>query len=577
MPDQLCLAIESAISRHPGEHVERFRDARCFLAKVDIGAYGEPAVKQDSRAVSMVVGEPLLGPAGRRGRTRTDDLDALHRAGTISIRDQLKHARGVFAAVHYDRSSETLLLITDKLGIRPVYYWLGPRWVIFANALRVIEQIPEAPKIMDLRGVTEIASIGFPLGSRTPFESVELLRSAEVLRIRAGETTREEYWRWDDIPVSERPAGDLAEEAYRCFSDAVTLRCRDDTSTVAFLSGGLDSRAIVTLLRASGVTTHTFNISHPGTQDAIYGEAFARRTGAIHTQVSVPRGQTRHWAQMLAQAWRGSPHRIHAPATRPGLVWSGDGGSVGIGHVYLDGSIVSLARQGRAGLAVRAMSRAWGGAVPARLLQPKLAHVVRDVVAQGWLDELALLRCADAGRCMHVLLMQNDQRRHLSDFFENIDLHRLEYHLPFFDSEFLSIVMQVPIEECLGHRFYMKWLEEFPDVTLSVPWQTYPGHEPCPLPPGPEFKYQWGAAHGRDVREARRRDLLAAASRLLSTPDFPTPLLRRGYVRLAALLYRFRLRDVGYFLEAARLYADYWSRSAGKYSLPNARPAVPPT
>jgi hypothetical protein len=183
-------------------------------------------------------------------------------------------------------------------------------------------------------------------------------------------------------------------------------------------------------------------------------------------------------------------------------------------------------------------------------------------------EELDALHCADAGRCLHLVLMQNDQRRHLAAHFEGIDLSRLEYQLPFFDSDFVESVLRVPLDFCLGHRLYMQWLRYFPEVVLSVPWQAYPGHEPCPLPIASGVAYQWAEDVSRMRRAAERRALLGQAAQMLRASNFPKPLLRRQYLRFATLLYRLRIRDVGYVIRAAHRYAEYWSKCDGRYVLP---------
>src|SRR5436189_143421 len=93
---------------------------------------------------------------------------------------RLAGARGAFCAVHYHPDAGRLTLVTDKLGVRPLYYWIGDDHVIFATALRVLEGLAEVPKQMDLRAVTEAACFRFPLGDRTPYQDVYALHAAEI-------------------------------------------------------------------------------------------------------------------------------------------------------------------------------------------------------------------------------------------------------------------------------------------------------------------------------------------------------------------------------------------------------------
>jgi len=563
VPEALCDAVRHALSRHPDERIEHFRDDRCFMVKADIGAYGEPAVQIDSRGVSFMAGEPLLSHSDATRRPRSTDLHEIHSGLTRDDFSVLRRARGVFCAAHYKPESGSLTLVTDKLGLRPMYYSIGGSYVFFATTLRTLEELREVPKIMDVRAVTEIYTLEYALSDRTPFASVGLLKAAGILCVNGESVSHQQYWRWDDISSSGLPLSDLSQIAYRTFTEAVGLRAGADSIAAAFLSGGLDSRAIVTALVQRGLDVHTFNFSFTGTQDQVFGADFARRIGTRHTEIPRKRGRQVS-AKFMADAWLASKTETRR-AERPGLIWSGDGGSVTLGHVYLTKSMVDLAREGNPEMALRLYAKRWAGQVPRRLLTPEMRSFVSDAVHSGLSQELSDLRGTDPGRNLHLVLMLNDQRRHLAEHFESIDLNRLEFHVPFFDSEFVASVLQVPIEQCLGHRFYMHWLRLFPEVVLSVPWQAYPGHEPCPLPIPSNLTYQWEESEARRSRDAHRNNLLRQARQMLSAPDFPDPLLRRHYLRLAAWIYRLRMRDVGHVIGAAHTYYRYWAQSGGKY------------
>ena len=207
LPDALCAELLRAISRHPGDRPATYRDQRCLLAKIDVGAYGEPAFREEAPgSVCLLAGEPLLTLNQRQtGRSRSHDLEILHRELRRGHWNVLAAAHGVFSLAHYERTTGQLTLSTDKLGIRPLYYWVGERYVVFASALRILEGIQAVPKEMDVRAVTEIAAIGFPLGTRTPYLGIRVLDAAEVLRLTAREEIHTRYWRWDAVG----PGGEL--------------------------------------------------------------------------------------------------------------------------------------------------------------------------------------------------------------------------------------------------------------------------------------------------------------------------------------------------------------------------------
>jgi asparagine synthase (glutamine-hydrolysing) len=580
LPRAACDTLRSVISRDPRakDQTSVFEDERCFFAHVDIGAYGEAGFRVDNDgagAVSMLAGEPLLRLSEEDAwQSRAKDLDVLHEDWLKGSWETLRSARGVFCAAHYQAKKGELSLIADKLCVRPLYYWADERYVVFATALRILESLALVPKEMDVRAVTEVVGFSLPLGTRTPYKNVRLLRAGEVARFDAHSASREQYWRWDEITVSARPEEELAREAYERFMRAVKRRIGRDRATFAFLSGGLDSRAVVGALRSLGTRLHTFNFSPKGSQDQIFGAEFAKKIGAVHAEAQRRDEGGPDWAQMLVDGWGEVQAREQEePAERPMLGWSGDGGSVGLGHVYMSREIVHLMRKGERDAAIDAYLRAEKASIPERFFKEDVAARLSGSLHRGIREELDDIHCDDAGRSFHLFLMLNDQRRHLARHFENIDRHHLELHLPFYDSDFLSLILSVPVDLCLEHKFYAKFLARFPAVVTSVPWQAYPGHEPCPLPVPQELTYQWSADAGKDVREsaARKRQLLKQAGELLASPDFPGKILDRGKFRLATLLHRTGVRDLGHVIESAEVYHKYWALCGGRYVLPSSQ------
>lgn len=576
----VCEALRRAISRHPGDLVQHFTDERSFIIKVDIDAFSEPAFRAEAGvAVSMLAGEPLLNISGtEKWRSRTQDLNLLHEAWKQDDFTLVAQARGTFCGVHYQSRTGKLFLVADKLGLRPLYYFVNEQFVVFATALRIFENIGMIPLEMDVRGVTEMTGFGYPLGSRTPYTNICLLKAAEIVQVAERQVVRSTYWRWDEIEVSNRPEPELIHQASDLFATAVACRNREDQTTIAYLSGGLDSRCIVAALHQQNSRVHTFNFALPGTQDYLFGNEFARQIGTHHQAVPKEPGDfTPDYSALMVQAWSASQMRQEWPAERPALAWSGEGGSVAFGHVHLNQRLVDLMRTGQVGEAVETYMQRESVSVIRRLLKSGLGNLMSDLFRQGIREELAEFHSADAGRNFYLFIMLNDQRRKLAGHFENIDLHRLELQLPFFDSEFLAFVLSLPIEWCLGHKFYSKWLGQFSAIAASIPWQTYPGHEPCPLPIPQGLAYQWDGEYQVSQYTSVKPNLLRQAREMVRARDFPSAILKRSYLSLTCLIYQLGLRDYSYVIEVARKYHKYWKVCEGRYASPGVRAAYNPT
>jgi len=225
-------------------------------------------------------------------------------------------------------------------------------------------------------------------------------------------------------------------------------------------------------------------------------------------------------------------------------------------------------RGGKVDAAVEEFMRGEHVYISPKVFKSAVFKGLAGVIKEGIKTELIGLRSADPARNFYLFLLLNDQRRKLSDHFENIDLHRVEYQLPFFDSGFLSQVMAVPIELCLGHRFYSKWLGLFASAVTSVPWQVYPGHDPCPLPMPQGLDYQWAEKYQKAERSSQKQQLIGRASALLRTTDFPDEILSKRNLRLATWVHATGWRDYEHIIKAAQTYGTYWKTCDGEYVLP---------
>jgi hypothetical protein len=557
-PDALLSALSGLLSRDARDRVDVVRDDRALLLKVDTGAFQVPGRLDDGTVATFVAGEPIIAPASGARAHRGDDVSALHRELRAGRYDILQRARGVFAVAQYDRGTQTLVIATDKLGVRPLYVWTTPDLVVFSSSLRLIENCTRLEKTIDLSGLGERLALSYPLGARTPYAEVTLLHAGEVVELAPSGVTHGLYWRWQEIARSDADEGSLTSRAYDAFMAGVRLRRGNDRTSTAFLSGGLDSRCVVAALRSEGMDLHTFNFSPPGSEDREYGAQLARAAGTTHEELEADAPLDPGWSAMIANAWQRSAAPLKARVERPQVMWSGDGGSVGLGHVYLRPPVVEQCVAGDPDGVVRAYLAGERGTVPAGLLAEAVKDEMTSAPARGVRAELTRLDTGELTQTFYLFLMQNDQRRHLHRHFEEIDQHRLELALPFYDADFLAIIASVPIEWRLYHAFYVKWLAHFPAYVLGTRWQAYPGHVPCPVPATRELGYQWAPEFTAAKRSAIRRSTLRKGVETLMAPRFAHALMQRRKLAMATLAHASGVRNYDYLLNAAAAIQRHW-------------------
>lgn len=555
LPGGLADALRQAVSRSPLDRQVEAAGPGFFVTKVDLGAFGAPAFKHaDDGSVTVIAGEPLM----RDGESEPDwnrerDVELLHPLLAAGNPDGLRRCRGTFCGLHFNAGTGALDLFVDHMGVRPLYLWVGPSFAVFSTALRVLEALPMVTRQFDVRGVAEIATFTFALSDRTPYLNITMLKSGQVVRIEDGQVRRSFHSRWDGPLDTTTAYQQTVANAYTQFIKAIGRRHRSKKVAAAFLSGGLDSRVIVGGLHANGSVVHTVNYAPDGSQDRVFAALVAKQLGINHNQIETNAGN-------VSQGYRKDEVGKWLRATFPNagerapLVWSGDGGSVALGHVYMTREIVDAMQQGDVERAIGLFN----SRIAVRILRRGARAAVSGIPQQGMREELQELDCADGGRKFHLFLMHNDQRRHLARHFEDIDVERIEFELPFFDADFLASVLRLPNEPLMFHRFYVDWLAQFPNGLDTIAWQAYPGHVPCTLPSPPGLRYQWDDYYDEKMLSQMRRAKAAQGMRMLADPRFPDHLLSRASLAGATVLTWLGIRDYGYLINIAATFHQYW-------------------
>lgn len=553
LPPELCSALVGALSRQPGDQpLVRSGSGYLFAQIMLPGDIHDCFYGDASGSFTLLAGSPLLADSA----TAQGEAQRLHVALQRADHATLRQARGSYCALQWDALSKRASLLADKLGLRPLYFGVERGMFFFSTALRVLEALGALTQRMDIQGVTEMACFGYPLGPRSPYEAVRTIEAGEIVQGMPDGLRSQRYWQWDDLPPSRLQREELPHAVFDAFMAAIERRMKGQQSVVAGLSGGLDSRCLVAGLQSRGVRVHTLNFAPAGSEDLALGQLAANSLGTQHFEFPV--GPLDFWDRMQAahQAWIQSTPQENLPPS-PFRLWSGDGGSCALGHIYLNEQIISLMRAGDTEGAIGAYLRLNRIDLPRKLLARDARERLIDYLRSGVRSELKRLEGADPTRRMHLYLMLNGQRRLLANHYENIDLRRFELVTPFFDFDLLQLVLSNPIEGFLKHRFYNRWLNEFPRQVREVAWQVYPGHAECPVPKPPGLRTQWENWYDeQDSKEIKRREL-ALADQVLRDLCLPNHLLNRRVLWLARQLTGLGLGDYGHVFRFAATFARY--------------------
>jgi asparagine synthase (glutamine-hydrolysing) len=253
------------------------------LAIIDLSANGhQPMSTANGRYWITYNGEiynyqalrDVLARGGATFRSASDTEVILHlyeREGAACLR----HLRGMFALAIWDTRDRTLFVARDRLGKKPLHYYVDHERFVFASEPKAITEDPAVPAEADLESIYEYLSFGYVPSPRSAFKGFHKLPPAHWLLVKDGELRVERYWRLPYGPKLEGTEAELADRLLAELREAVRLRMIADVPVGAFLSGGIDSSAVVALMsEASSRPVRTFSI---GFEEDAYNELpFAR-------------------------------------------------------------------------------------------------------------------------------------------------------------------------------------------------------------------------------------------------------------------------------------------------------------
>ena len=498
------------------------------VAHLDLGLWPGASLAQSGRGSALVAGDPVwVDPQGIALPRRTA-IEHLAERATADDLMPLRQVEGTCCGLTFDATGRHLVGFTDKLGVRPLYWARSGAVLYVASAQWLLEGLPTIALEPDWLGAAETACFGFPLADRTLYLGIKTLPPGSALVAGDGELSVRCYWDWAALPANPLQGDALVRQVRDAFDAAVAVRLTGQKHVMAFLSGGLDSRLIAARLRAAGTQVSSLNFAPPGSQDLMLGRAAAEALGTQHQEFALGADSFAQRQHDAIEQWREArPDRAAWPES-PGLVWSGDGGSVALGHVYLSEASVAAARsEGGIPAAARAISEHNCFGLTPHLFARDWQHLSQAHL-RGIEADMASRPNVEPGRNAHLFFMLNDQHRHLTGHFERLHLSGFDLVLPFFDGRFLATVLSSRIDPFLRHGLYNELMASLGGPISRVPWQSYPGHHPSPVPVDSGLRKQWGEGwHDAATERRQRRDFLRGSLRGLTSTAFPGEVLNR--------------------------------------------------
>ncbi len=305
-PDQAIIKkmTDAIIHRGPDESGIYIADGVGLghrrLSIIDIKSGQQPMTSTDGYVTVVYNGEIYnfveiraeLEAKGYHFETRCDTeviLYAYHAWGE----DSVKHFRGMFAYVIYDNRSKRVFMTRDRLGIKPLFYApVGEKTILFGSELKALTSHPDFVKNLRPKSMEDYFSLGYVAEPNTIYKNVFRLEPGHSITIdlQTGQLKKNQYWNLQFTGDYQGSFEDARAELRERVREATKIRMVADVPLGAFLSGGVDSGAVVADM--ADISNDPVNSCSIGFSDPNYNETdYAKRVARKYN--------TNHWSRIV--------------------------------------------------------------------------------------------------------------------------------------------------------------------------------------------------------------------------------------------------------------------------------------
>jgi asparagine synthase (glutamine-hydrolysing) len=271
------------------------------LAIIDLSEAGHQPMVSDDRQVGVVFNGCIfnflelrkeLESAGYKFRSHCDTEILVHGYRAWGAAELARRSQGMFAFVVWDNQRQTLTLVRDRLGVKPLYFAANTvaGRIAFASTAGALREAGLAGPI-DSKAVAEFLEFGYVTDARSIYEGVGKVQPGTVVTWLRGQLQTQTYW---EVPAAEAITAvsfdDAVEQTEALLLDAVKARLVADVPIGSLLSGGIDSALVCWAVSKLNANIRAFTVSTPGDagDEAQAASETARILGASHEVVELP-------------------------------------------------------------------------------------------------------------------------------------------------------------------------------------------------------------------------------------------------------------------------------------------------
>jgi asparagine synthase (glutamine-hydrolysing) len=267
------------------------------LSIIDLSPLGHQPMNSESGDACIVYNGEIynfqevrkeLEQCGHWFRSRTDTEVILHSYQQWGL-NCVNKFNGMFAFALWDDCKKKLWLVRDRLGVKPLFYYLDSSRLLFASEIKSILKFPGIDSQLDWQGISDFLSMNYIPPPLTPFHRIKALLPGHYLVHHHGHSSVTQYWDVQFRGQEGRSEHDYVEMIRSKLKDCVKKRLVADVPLGAFLSGGLDSSSVVYFMREflpDSLKTFNVSFSEASYDESGFAKLLAKKLGTTHFEVS---------------------------------------------------------------------------------------------------------------------------------------------------------------------------------------------------------------------------------------------------------------------------------------------------
>ncbi|MEI8295509.1 MAG: asparagine synthase (glutamine-hydrolyzing) [Alphaproteobacteria bacterium] len=280
----------------------------------------QPMVSADGQWVMVYNGEtyshkelvPALLEKGVHMRGHSDTEVMLEACAAFGVEAATQSFIGMFAFALWHRPSQTLYLVRDRVGIKPLYWTKTDNGIAFASELKALRALPALQHTIDQSALAAYVRYGYVPATQSIYQGIHKLEPGTILTFRASDSSisQKAYWSLPNVASQRiRTFASDSEAIYELdtlLTDAVGRRLLADVPLGAFLSGGVDSSLVVALMQkqcAAPVKTFTIGFDDNNYNEAHHAKAVAQHLKTDHTELYLTSQEARDVIPRIADMY----------------------------------------------------------------------------------------------------------------------------------------------------------------------------------------------------------------------------------------------------------------------------------